>query len=32
MKGYALTLIVTYSASDDLKELQSVLSSIEFAR
>lgn len=32
MKGYALSLIVTYSTSDDQKELASLLSSISFAR
>ncbi len=32
MKGYALSLIVTYSTPDDQKELTSLLSSIAFAR
>jgi len=32
MKGYALSLIVTYTTPDELKELQSLLSSITFAR
>ena len=32
MKGYALSFIVTYSAPADLGQLQSLLSSIAFAR
>jgi hypothetical protein len=32
MKGYALSLIVTYNSTDDQKELTSLFSSIAFAR